>query len=546
MNDHKEDIKKLLANEFRILWLAHKNVGLDGYMNLYTNEQQIPFRSKEEGLSFWFNEEQTEHAIEKIIEYYQDGRLPNSTLLLNPIIHHKDKNDNYKPIGSGIVWCSALSLGVNKLNNLPTERLDELGVFVGNFNRGGSENSGLKVIGFCNTPQPPLEDGRTVEGCRELYEITDIQSDLYASSYFLSGISYLTNNGLFQHDNIMSIFAEEEYLSIDGDFIKEISISSQRLLDADKCWNAYERHHSLYKKFGINIENIDNNLRLFNMVAKDINLFDAAGSATSEEGDDEFHFLIPGLLPRGSVSLLAAANGAGKSTISHELCVITATDHSNGNANPTWLGQPVDISECGGVTIFFSGEDGHQIFRARAKMLDPENKANRLVFQRTDFGEHVSFSQHMKNLRKIPDVPLIVIDPARKYLSGDEDNAQAVSDFFDAIEDFAIEKNSAILVVHHLSKGSSPQSAKDVLDCLSGSPVFVDRPRVVIGMYNDGPYVVAGLSKNNIPPNLGMVTEERVFARNPKNLSLIWLPGEEGIRNAPLSEEAIKELSQNK
>jgi hypothetical protein len=78
---------------------------------------------------------------------------------------------------------------------------------------------------------------------------------------------------------------------------------------------------------------------------------------------------------------------------------------------------------------------------------------------------------------------------------------------------------------------------------LRGSQVFIDRPRVVIGMFRDGPYTVAGLAKNNIPPNMGMVTEERVFARDVKKLSLVWLPGTEGIRNAEFTPEELEEIS---
>ena len=76
---------------------------------------------------------------------------------------------------------------------------------------------------------------------------------------------------------------------------------------------------------------------------------------------------------------------------------------------------------------------------------------------------------------------------------------------------------------------------------LRGSQVFIERPRVVIGMFRDGPYTIAGLAKNNIPPNLGMVTEERVFARDAKRLGLLWLPGQEGIRNPNLTEEELQE-----
>jgi len=165
------------------------------------------------------------------------------------------------------------------------------------------------------------------------------------------------------------------------------------------------------------------------------------------------------------------------------------------------------------------------------------------MFQRTDFGEGVNFSQHMRRLHKIPDVPIMVIDPARKYLTGDENDAGVVSEFFEAIEEFAIEKHAAVVIVHHLQKGAAPKSAPEVLDMLRGSQVFIDRPRVVIGMFRDGPHTIVGLAKNNIPPNLGMVTEERVFARDAKNLNLIWLPGKEGVRSVNLSEEELEQIA---
>ena len=114
---------------------------------------------------------------------------------------------------------------------------------------------------------------------------------------------------------------------------------------------------------------------------------------------------------------------------------------------------------------------------------------------------------------------------------------------FRSIEDFAIKRNTAVLVVHHLQRGKTPKSISDTMDFLGGAQAFIDRPRIIIGMYRDGQYTVAGLAKNNIPPNLGMVTEERVFARDSKNLSLVWLSGKEGIRNAPLSEEEVTEIS---
>ena len=531
-----DKVPALLAYELQMLWAAHGAVGLDGYMQLYTRDDQLPFRAKQPGISFWFGKDDTPAAIDQIIQHYNSGQLPNSPLLLNPIIHKKE-GDDYVPVGSGFAWCSGLSLGVDVLNDESAERIQEIGALASLFERGDNPRAGLKIVAFTTEAQPPTADGRTVIGCQELYELSNMKSDQYAGYYLLSGISYLTNNGLFQHPD----FSELCKIGVD---VKTIAINVQNIIDAAYCWNSYDRHHSLYQKFGRDPVDVEQNLRFFNLVARDVKLFDATGPMR-KEAEAMFEFIVPGWIPRGAVTLLAATGGTGKSSLAHQLCVLAAIDYKKGEEAPKWLGQRLAIEKCGGINVYFSGEDGPPIINARAALFDPKGRAKRLMFQRTDFGEGVTFSQYLKSLHKIPEVPIMVIDPARKYLmGGDENDAGVVSEFFEAIEEFAIMKNTAVVVVHHLQKNAYPKTATEVLDMLRGSQVFIDRPRVVIGMFRDGPYTIAGLAKNNIPPNLGMVMDERVFARDPKHLSLLWLPGERGVRNAPLSEDELEQLAE--
>jgi hypothetical protein len=536
-------LQELLTAELAMIWAAHRAVKLKGYMCLYSCDGQVPFRSKEPGLKIWFKEEETDEAIKEIIKHYNNGHLPNTSLLLNPLVHTK-KDGEYTPVGSGIAWCTSLSLGVDVLKEESSERIWEIGVQASPFHRGANEKSGLKMIAFSDAALKPLDDGKTVPGCKELYELAFIKSEQYAPYYLLSGLSYLTNNGLFDHPGAAEMFPRNamSYGKSYDKFVKDCALDIQKVVDAAYCWNSYEHHHSLYKKFGTDPADVEQNLKFFNLVAHDIELFDATGPMR-KDADEMFEFIVPGLVPRGAVTLLGASGGTGKSSAAHQLCVLASIDYEPGEEAPRWLGQRIAIEKCKGICIYFSGEDGPPIINARASIFDPEGRAKRLMFQRVDFGENVNFSQHLKRLRKIPDVPLVVIDPARKYLTGDEDDAGVVSDFFEAIEEFAITKNAAVVVVHHLQKGAYPKSTREVLDLLRGSQVFIDRPRVVIGMCRDGPYTIAGLAKNNIPPNLGMVSEERVFARDPKKLQLIWLPGREGVRDANLTEEELEALA---
>jgi hypothetical protein len=544
MTTAQDNISELIVTELEMLWIAHHAVGLDGYMCLYTPAEQVPFRNKEAGFVFWFGPNDCQAAADQVIQHYNKGILPNSSLLLNPVVHTKNEDGSYKAIGTGFVWCTSLSLGIDRLNNESTERLWDLGVLASAFQRGDNDRAGLKVIALSVEAIEPNDDG-TVEGCHELYEVAHINSDQYTYCYMLSGISYLSNNGLFLHPNIATLFpkAKLQDKAAREKLVKDKSIDVRNVIDAAFCWKSYEFHHSLYKKFGTNPENVEGNLRYFNLVARDVELFDATGPMR-KDADEMFEFLIPGLIPRGCVTMIAATGGTGKSSLAHQLCVMASIDYDLGEEAPRWLGQRIATEKCKGICIYFSGEDGPPIINARAAVFDPDGRAKRLLFQRTNFGEGVTFAQHMKRLQKIPDVPIMVIDPARKYLIGNEDDSQTVSEFFEAIEEFAITKGTAVIIVHHLQKNAKPETAMEVLDCLRGSQVFIDRPRVVIGMLRNGPYTVMGLAKNNIPPNLGMVMDERVFARDPKSLSLIWLPGHQGIREANLSEEELQKLAE--
>lgn len=530
-----------IRQELKLIWAAHTAAGLKGHMKLYTESTQDIWRASRENEAFWFTAGEEDTAVDYIKSIYNEGKLPNSTPLLNPIVHEK-KGDEYTPIGSGIAWSTSFILGIAQLTDDQLTRVTDLGAFASYFHRGENKRAGIKTIYVSKKPLEPLPGGKTVTGCRDLYELTNLDSPLYAPYYLLSGLNYLCMHGMFVHPHVRESIPEEERYSAAGEAVKKSAQNAQKLLDANQCWNAYDRQHTLYMRFGQNPKNIEHNNRFYNLCARDLDLFDRTGPQR-KGADESFEFVVEGLVPRGAVTLIAASGGSGKSSAAHYLCVLASIDWKKGEQVPLWMGQPLNTDVMKGICVYFSGEDGPGIINARAALFDPEGRSQRLQFHRTEFmDQEVPFGEYLRRLRKMPDVPIIVIDPARKYLSGDENDAEVVSEFFEAIEEFAIEKKTAMIVVHHLQKGANPQSARQVLDELRGSQVFIDRPRVVIGMFRDGPHTVMGLAKNNIPPNLGMIQEERVFVRNPKNLTLMWVPGEAGIRRDGPSPEELERL----
>lgn len=538
------DLLQELAKELRLIWRAHQRAGLHGKMCLYSLDSSV-WPAKTPNLRFWFGPDDTDAALEFFAGHYNNGNFPYTPLLLNPIVHREEADGGYTPLGSGVMW--ALALDIKDIAGDKIARVHGLNAAAGYLTRGLSHHSGLKMVAFSETPLTPDTSG-AVAGGRALFELADIPKEEYWASYLLCGVSYLSNVGSYQTPMLAALFNDAPMQS-DADYdaiISQHTVDLTTLDHAVTCWNSYDRYPSLYERFGNDIAQLENNLKYFNYCARDFELFDSIGpqsvkSKTQSEGG--FEFLVHGLIPRGSIVLLAGTGGTGKSSIAHKLCCLAATDWRE-DEQPMWLGQPVVKENAKGICVYFSGEDGPPIINARNEIFDPEKRANRLMFQRIDFknkdGEEISFAAFLDRLRTMPEVPLLVIDPARKYLTGDEDDAAVVSEFFEAIERFAHEKNASVIVVHHLSKGARPQSARDVLDELRGSQVFIDRPRVVIGMFREGAKTIVGLGKCNIPPSLGMVTAERVFAHNPKTLDLKQLPGAEGVRGEyiPPVEEA--------
>lgn len=539
-----DEIFDRIVAELQFIWNAHQRVGLDGKICLYTQPEQDPWRAVNPNLKFWIGPEKEEivDAVRDIRQNYNDGNLPNSPLLLNPLVHQIDELGRYEPLGSGIIWATAFTLGVHRLKDESLERIRDLGLNVGIYKRGENDKAGLKIVGVSETALKVNNDGMTVAGNHAIYDIADIKSDDYWPYYPLSDIEYLSKNGSFMHQNFSSILPEKSPQKALTQTVK-----TQDLLNAAKCWRAYDRHHTLYQKFGTNPDNIDHNLTFFNLVARDIALFEATGTDRKDK-EDSFDFLVEGWLPRACVTVVGATGGTGKSSSAHRLAVMCSIDWRD-DEEPKWLGMPINKEFAKGLVIYFSGEDSAAIVNARANMIDPDGRSTRLMLQRNDFGTNeegrkADISDFLERLRKLPDVSLVVIDPARKYLTGDEDDSEIVSNFFEAIEEFAVEKNCGMVVVHHLVKNAHPRDTRDIYDLLRGSQVFIDRPRAVLGMMREGPYTVVGLSKNNIPPNLGSIQGERLFVRDPDRLDLIQLPGEEGIRTWDASIEELREIKE--
>jgi hypothetical protein len=197
----------------------------------------------------------------------------------------------------------------------------------------------------------------------------------------------------------------------------------------------------------------------------------------AEQDEEEVgptRFLVPGLIPRGSVTLLLANRKVGKSALMLELAVTVAQDSKR-----PWAGFPVESAQ--GHAVYLMGEDSKEETRARIKMMTGGEMPLLLWPSEAEKGLLAALDD-LKDHR----VSLLVVDPSRKFYSGDEDGSDAANSFFNPLMKFAQEKNAAVVTTHHLKRGAQPHSVADVAKYIRGSGVFLDRPRVVLAMHRAG------------------------------------------------------------
>ena len=120
-----------IKQELEIIWSAQTRLGLQGKMKLYTVPDKEPWRAKIEGFEFYFGPDEIDLAVAQVEEHYNNGKLPNSPLLLSPVVY----NENNQPIGSAVAWATVFCKGIAKLKGAEQIRLSGVNAYSDFFNR---------------------------------------------------------------------------------------------------------------------------------------------------------------------------------------------------------------------------------------------------------------------------------------------------------------------------------------------------------------------------------------------------------------------------
>lgn len=180
-------------------------------------------------------------------------------------------------------------------------------------------------------------------------------------------------------------------------------------------------------------------------------------------------WLMRDAIPLGIVAQLVAPGGTGKTMTSLQLGVSVAT------------GQPFaglwDIGESGAVLMLLGEDDDSELHRRIANIshqmtAQPEALAllgqnliiksvvgeDNLMTSADPVSREVQHTQFTERLiltaSGIPDLKLIVIDPASRFRGGDENAAADTTRFVQALERLAQATGATVLVIHHANKAS--------------------------------------------------------------------------------------------
>jgi hypothetical protein len=182
-------------------------------------------------------------------------------------------------------------------------------------------------------------------------------------------------------------------------------------------------------------------------------------------------FLVDGLIPKNSLTILLGVTGVGKGALLLQL----ACDAAMGAKE--WIG--LSLHPVRGFVVYLYGEDSPEEISRRMNLLCDGKHPPRLRLVRYDGQPLNDILDRFKDVR----VDLLIIDPARKFFQGDEDGSDAVNKFFGDLDPFLERTGAAIVAAHHLRRGAAPRSVNEVPNHMRGSQVFLDRPRVVVAVH---------------------------------------------------------------
>lgn len=210
---------------------------------------------------------------------------------------------------------------------------------------------------------------------------------------------------------------------------------------------------------------------------------------------NELEEIIEGVLHEGCKMIISGSSKAGKTWSLINLAIAAS------NGMP-WLGMPVKQSKVLYLDFElkkFFGTD--RIKRVAKATFNGEIKPNHHLDYWPLRGHRAELLDLLTKIRADRrEYDLIILDPYYKLATGiDENDAKAVGEIVNLIEDFSEETGAAIVFAHHFSKGN--KSETDHIDRASGSGVFARDPDAILTLtsHEEEEHLVLETTSRNCP-----------------------------------------------
>lgn len=377
--------------------------------------------------------------------------------------------DRIKKVKAQII--AAIAPLTSHYHGLRTLRADDLGSHLwGGLSVGDGDVEFYVVVRSSDAFLQPEELGRfpPVEvQIQELPGTTLVVSGhaqpINATKLFEAARQSLNSVGQWGGDATPSMFPDTDESR--DDWLERVAMPGRLIARSVERWVASGRKPSIYRQFGDFTERADGN-RVVEM-------------------------LVDQHIPRGCITFLVGDSGIGKSSLAHEwIAALAGLERSRPT---TILGVPVPGRH---FCVLLSAEDG-------VGMINQRSKAHSNIWDNCSFyappDPLLPLEEHLQSLRGLPNLDLLVIDPLRAYLDGNEDASDVAKRFCALVNRFAREMNCAVVVLHHIKKGKMPpRTIAEVYERMRGSTHFRADARMVLCMLKrrDGT-VLIGPAKHN-------------------------------------------------
>ena len=184
-------------------------------------------------------------------------------------------------------------------------------------------------------------------------------------------------------------------------------------------------------------------------------------------------FLIDGLLEEGSLAAMISEPKLGKTFVVHEMCFCVA-------AGLPWLGRPV----VGGPVIYVGAEGGGGLSKRYRALYEHHGLGASPADFHTIKGainllDPGSVAEAITAVKDCGVKPVLVVFDtyARSMVGGDENSAKDAGLAIDAIDRLRFDLNTAVLVIHHLTKKGDTERGSGALRGACDTMLKLDRAR---------------------------------------------------------------------